>query len=383
MVDVSIYACDSYEKETVHKALEAVLAPVGGLDFVKAGMTVAIKTNLVHASKPEKAVVSHPVVLAELTKMLVQRGAKVIVGDSPGGLYNAAALRSIYHTTGMAAVEESGGSLNRNFSQEDVSYPDGNVLKSFPYTSWLREADVIINVCKLKTHGMMGMSCAAKNLFGVIPGTAKPEFHFRYPNHADFARMILDIDDYVAPVLSICDAVVGMEGNGPTAGVPRQIGCLLASKSMHKLDLAAASIIGLAKENVPTLSAAFERGYIPENADALSIEGDINAFKISDFDNIATDESGLFSPKKHKGVKRILWTVAEKALTSRPMVVKADCVGCGKCRDLCPAKAIVLKKGKAKIDKKSCIRCFCCQEFCPVSAMVVKRTALAKIITKL
>ncbi|MBO7150932.1 MAG: DUF362 domain-containing protein, partial [Clostridia bacterium] len=240
MFDVSIFPCDSYEKETVKKALVSVLEPLGGLDFIKEGMTVCIKANLVHASKPEKAVVSHPVVVTELTKLLMERGAKVIVGDSPGGLYNAATMRSVYNSTGMTAVEEAGGTLNRDFSQENISYPEGKVLKQFPFTSWLKQADVIIDVCKLKTHGMMGMSCAAKNLFGVIPGTAKPEFHFRYPNHADFARMILDIDDYVAPILSICDAVVGMEGNGPTAGVPRQIGCLLASKSMHKLDLAAA-----------------------------------------------------------------------------------------------------------------------------------------------
>lgn len=383
MFDVSIYPCDCYEKEAVKDALVAVLEPIGGLDFIKEGMTVAIKANLVHASKPEKAVVAHPVLVSELTKLLLERGAKVIVGDSPGGLYNAAVLRSVYHSTGMTAVEEAGGLLNRDFSQEEVSYPEGQVLKKFPFTSWLRQADVIINVCKLKTHGMMGMSCAAKNLFGVIPGTAKPEFHFRYPNHADFARMILDIDDYVAPSLAICDAVVGMEGNGPTAGVPRQIGCLLASKSMHKLDLAAAKIIGLTKENVPTLEAAYERGYIPEVAEDLSIAGDINAFLISDFDNIATDESGLFQPKKNKGFKRLVWTIAEKALASKPKVEKKDCIGCGKCRDLCPAKAIVIKHKKAVIYRKDCIRCFCCQEFCPVSAMVVKRTALAKIVTKL
>ena len=117
-------------------------------------------------------------------------------------------------------------------------------------------ADEIINVCKLKTHGMMGMTCAAKNLFGVVPGTLKPEYHYRHAQPADFAEMILDLDEYVHPRLHICDAVVAMEGNGPSAGDPRAVGAVLAARSPHALDLACAHIIGIRPEDVPTLVAA-------------------------------------------------------------------------------------------------------------------------------
>jgi uncharacterized protein (DUF362 family) len=107
------------------------------------------------------------------------------------------------------------------------------VLKSFTYTAWLDACDAIIDFCKLKSHGMMGMSAAAKNLFGVIPGTMKPEYHFRFPDMRDFARMLVDINDYFAEKVKITlvDAVEGMEGNGPTKGTPRHIGVLLASAS--------------------------------------------------------------------------------------------------------------------------------------------------------
>ena len=152
----------------------------------------------------------------------------------------------------MTAVEEVGARLNRDFSQRAVSFPEGKILRSFQYTAWLDGADAIIDVCKLKTHGMMGMSCAVKNLFGVIPGTLKPEYHFRYPNPDDFAAMLVDLADFVRPRLSICDAVVAMEGNGPTAGTPRNVGAVLAAQSPHALDLAAAHIIGLRAQDVPT-----------------------------------------------------------------------------------------------------------------------------------
>ena len=93
----------------------------------------------------------------------------------------------------MNVVEQAGGKMNRDYSERDVSFPEGKICKSFRYTAWLDSCDIIINICKLKSHGMMGLSNACKNLFGVIPGTIKPEYHFRFPNPNDFAEMILDI----------------------------------------------------------------------------------------------------------------------------------------------------------------------------------------------
>ena len=92
---------------------------------------------------------------------------------------------------------------------------------------------------------MMGLSAGAKNLFGAVPGTVKPEYHFRYPDPDDFAHMIVDLNEYFRPRLVICDAVVAMQGNGPTQGQPRALGALLAAENPHRLDLLAAALIGL------------------------------------------------------------------------------------------------------------------------------------------
>ena len=378
--DVVLSPCADYEEQTVITALTQVLEPLGGLEWVTPGMRVAVKANLVSFLKPERAATTHPSLLCALVRMLVERGADVVVGDSPGGLYNAAYVGRVYAATGMKAVEQAGGRLNRNFEEKEAEFPGGKVCRSFRYTAWLNEADAIINFCKLKTHGMMAMTCGAKNMFGVIPGTMKPEYHFRYPDPRDFARMIVDLDEYFKPRLTIVDAVECMEGNGPTGGTPRHVGALAAGESPHKVDLVCAGLIGLKREEVPTLEAALERGLIPESIDGLIIDGNVNSFTVPDFQRIITGNSHLFKGSGKSLAGRATGAVLDKLLSQKPVVKPAKCVGCGLCGNICPGKAITMVDQKPQIDRKKCIRCFCCQEFCPQSAMVVHRTAIARLL---
>lgn len=376
--DTAVVPCADYG-EGLEGALISALDAIGGLDFVKAGMTVCIKANLVTAAKPETATTVHPRLLEVLCRLLTDRGARVIIGDSPGGLYNEGVLSHVYRVTGLAALEREGVALNRNFGEKDAAYPEGRVLHSFRYTAYLDEADAIINVAKLKCHGMMGMSAAAKNMFGTVPGTLKPEYHFRFPDHRDFASMILDLDDYFKPVLHLVDAVVGMEGNGPTGGDPRQIGALVASRSPHGADAVCARLIGLSPEEIPTLTLAREEGLL--EGDRLF--GDADALALADFRNIAVKSSLQFAGNGKSLFHRLKGKFFAAALRSKPTLRKKDCVGCGLCKNVCPASAIVIKNKKAVIDRDLCIRCFCCQEFCPKSAMVVHRPLLARIASRL
>ena len=376
---VSIVPLSEYDYESARAALTDLLSPIGGLDFVKAGMRIVIKANLVSAMAPDTAATTHHVLLSALTEMLVERGATVIIGDSPGGLYNAAFVGKVYRASGVTECEKHGATLNRDFGEKTATFEEAAVLHSFTYTSYLDGADAIINFCKLKSHGMMGMSCAAKNMFGTIPGIIKPEYHYRFPKYSDFANMLLDLDEYFHPVLSIADAVVGMEGNGPTAGTPRKIGCLLASHSPHTLDMVAARIIGLDPAGVPTVAAAIERGLSPKTVDGVKVIGNAECFYLSDFETVTEKRSLEFTGNGKNPIKRLFGRIAGAILKTRPVLKKDLCIGCGVCKNICPAKAIVIKDKKAVIDRSLCIRCFCCQEFCPKSAMKVRRTALGAI----
>lgn len=375
--DVAVVRCKTYDVETVKPALEEALNAVNGLDFVKSGMKIIIKPNLVSFKKPDAAATTHPALLEALVEMLLARGADVTIGDSPGGPHSLPLLNRVYAATGMDRLEKLGAKLNRNMNEKTVDFPEGKVLKNFTYTEYLDEADAIIDFCKLKSHGMLGMSAAVKNLFGTIPGLKKPEVHYKFQNDAEFADMLVDLNEYFKPRLAICDAVVGMEGNGPTAGTPRQIGAIIASKSTYYADVVGAELIGMNIDGLPTLQAAYERGFAPASSKNLRVYGDIRALTVDDFK--APPVRGLSFMRKGN----VLHFISKAALEHKPTLKKRLCVGCGECARMCPAKAIKMKNKKPHINREKCIRCFCCQEFCPRAAMVAHRPLAAKVMNKL
>lgn len=375
--DVAVVRCKTYNVEAVKPALEEALNAVNGLDFVMPGMKIIIKPNLVSFKKPDAAATTHPALLEALVEMLLARGADVTIGDSPGGPHSLPLLNRVYAATGMDRVEKLGAKLNRNMNEKTVDFPEGKVLKNFTYTEYLDEADAIIDFCKLKSHGMLGMSAAVKNLFGTIPGLKKPEVHYKFQNDAEFADMLVDLNEYFKPRLAICDAVVGMEGNGPTAGTPRQIGAIIASKSTYYADVVGAELIGMNIDGLPTLQAAYERGFAPASSKNLRVYGDIRALTVDDFK--APPVRGLSFMRKGN----VLHFISKAALEHKPTLKKRLCAGCGECARMCPAKAIKMKNKKPHINREKCIRCFCCQEFCPRAAMVAHRPLAAKVLNKL
>ena len=376
MESVVLSPCENYTEGECRKALEAALAPIDGLDWVKPGMRVGIKANLVSAMEPAAAATTHPGLLAALTEMLTERGATVVIGDSPGGLYNAAHLERVYRVCGLTQIASA--ELNTDFSQKEGRFPEGKVLRGFTYTGWLDSCDGIINCCKLKTHGMLAMTGAVKNFFGAIPGTMKPEYHFRFPEPMDFANMIVDLQEFFRPRLHLVDAVTVMEGNGPTAGTPRHMGLVLASQNPYALDAVCEDLLGLGKNKVLTQVAAKERGLLPEE---FEIIGDVASYRAADL-LLPPAKSTLFRNLLPGKAGEALGRAIQRVLEPKPVLHTDKCVGCEKCARICPAMAITMKNGKPSIDRKQCIKCFCCQEFCPKGALEAHRTAVAKILSK-
>ncbi len=96
---------------------------------------------------------------------------------------------------------------------------------------------------------------------------------------------------------------------------------------------------------------------------------------VKDFDTRKTHKSLWFTDEK-----TIAGRIAKKLLSSKPNVNKDECIGCEKCKNVCPASAITMVNKIPHIDRKKCIKCYCCQEFCPKGAMKVKRTMFAKML---
>ncbi len=378
--DVAVVRCTDYGSQTCRAALETAIGAVGGIDWVLPGMRIAVKANLVRAMKPEAAATTHPALLCELTKLLTARGASVVIGDSPGGLFNPARMSHVYDVTGLRACEKLGAELNTDCSQKTAQVPEARVAKTIDYTAWLDGVDAIIDFCKLKTHAQMGMSCAVKNMFGAVPGTMKPEYHYRYPDPADFANAIVDIFERFRPRLCLCDAVTGMEGNGPTMGTPRDFGMLLASRSGYELDLLAAELLGYEPAQIPTVEASIKRGLCPESAASLNVFGEPDDFRQDGVERLQAQSTMTQLLGDGNAISRLGNRVVKSLIDPFPKLDPTLCTGCGGCARMCPAKVITMKKGRPRIDRRHCIHCFCCQEFCPQGAMKAGRRAVARLL---
>lgn len=241
----------------------------------------------------------------------------------------------------------------------------------------IMEADHVINICKLKTHAMATFTGGVKNLFGVIPGVKKAEYHFKMPEVVDFTEALVDICSFISPDITIMDGIIGMEGEGPTAGVPRKIGVLLASPSPYAIDVVACNLINLDPNKVPTIQRCIERNIIEKDFSDICILGEKLEDKIIKDFKIPSNKSISFLrgiiPKK-------LEKFVNKKLAGRPVINYKKCVKCSECSRVCPPKVISMKNNGPNIDLEHCIRCFCCHELCPKKAVDLKRPLLSKFL---
>lgn len=380
MSKVSIVKASQYDKTTVAQALEKTFENLGGVEkFIKPGMKVALKANLVMKKKPEEAATTHPVLVGELARIIKRAGAEVLIIDSPGGPYTRSRLEDIYIGTGMKYIaDEVGVSLNFDTSEAEVQSTDGKYIKKLKILKPLVEADLVINLPKLKTHGQMVYTGAVKNMFGAIAGIKKVEYHFNMKEYSRFADTLIDIFLSAKPALNIMDAIVGMEGPGPTAGVPKEIGVILASENAFYLDMTAVNIVNIEPKSIPLLKNSIERGLCPNNINKIELVGvPIDSVKVKDFDVPALD--GL---KEIRFVKNDFLKLLIGFMLPKPVFVLKKCIGCGECMRSCPPKAIVMKNKKPYVKLSKCIRCFCCQELCPAKAVEIKRNKVMDGIVK-
>jgi len=373
--------CPDYTAD-VENSLREGLEEWGGMStFVKPGQKVLLKVNLLMKKRPEEAVTTHPSVVEAVVRLVQEAGGIPIIGDSPGGPYTVGALQAIYTKSGLREVaERTGAILNEDVGQTTFQYPEGKIIKSLTVTNCVLNADVVIPISKLKTHGMMTFTGAVKILFGVIPGLLKAEYHLKMFKIPDFADLLVDIAAWVNPALSIMDGVVGMEGDGPSAGKPRNIGALIMSTDPFALDVVATDLIGLKPEKVPTLMAARLRG-LTSRLNEIELKGDSRSlWRIQNYIiPKAVSTNFLDMVPLPKSVKNFVLN----RVRPFPMFEHEMCVGCRDCFNNCPPKAVTMNENQRPIvDLQACIRCFCCQELCPHHAVKLFKPWLGRKFIK-
>lgn len=374
MKNVALIKCEEYAEEEVMQAVRKSIDLLGGIKtFISHGQKVLLKPNMLTASAPERAVCTHPAVLKAALILVKEAGGIPYVGDSPaiGNTHKVAAKN------GLAKVcQEMQVPLVNFDNPTEVQYPEGFICKRFVLDKAVLDADVIINLPKLKTHGLTFLTCGVKNLYGCISGKQKAEFHLRMPSHDDFSSMLIDLYRVVKPNLTIVDGIVGMEGAGPSNGKPRKIGVILASSSAVALDAIATQIIGLRPENIPTTQIALSKNIDISSVNEIETVGEkLEQFIIKDF-----AQSSAFASLK--SIPRPVLNFFQNRLTAKPVINSEQCRGCGICKESCPPQVIEISNKKAAISYDKCIRCYCCQELCPHNAVKLKHGLLGKYFFK-
>lgn len=380
MQRVYVGRCASYEEGQVLAAVRQAIDALGGIArFVQPGQRVLLKPNLLLLKPPETAIDTHPAVVRALAMLVREAGAQAIIADSPGGGagFNPAGLRNLYRISGMRAVAEAtGAELNMDCEALQVPCTDGGLVKMLDVIRPATAVDAIINLPKLKTHGLLRFTGAVKNLFGLVPGRIKLSYHTKLQDAGRFSEMLLDIALWARPVLTIMDAIVAMEGEGPAAGRPRDLGLILAGEDVTAVDLLALNIIGMDPQTVPTLRAAQQRGLTSGQLADLEVLGaSLPEVRVPDFDAPQTGSADvLLTPP---GIKRWL----EQRAVASPRA-GARCTGCGVCAQNCPVQAISIQNRRARMDLSRCIRCYCCHELCPQHAIELHRSPLFRFLAR-
>jgi uncharacterized protein (DUF362 family) len=251
MQSVQLKRCDGYDSPEFSELIASLMADMTG-DWSIQGSTILVKPNLISHRAPKLAC-SRPEVIVAVVHWLLDRGAKVRVGDSPAFGSSTSVLRSlgIDMELGTAGAEIVDFRTAVNHTLE-CGVDVGIAAEAL-------ENDYLVNLPRLKAHNQMYLTGAVKNLFGTVVGVRKAMLHMRHGNgYMPFSRILNEIPGLLPPHVTMLDGVEVMSGSGPVDGVPLDLNLLAGSACPVSLDTALLGLLQLPCEQSPLWSAAHE-----------------------------------------------------------------------------------------------------------------------------
>jgi ferredoxin len=274
------------------------------------------------------------------------------------------------------AANLGAGLINlEDFGLCECRNPEGRIIKDFKATALLEQVEAIVNIPKLKTHILTGITGAIKNVLGLLPGSLKRAVHVAAPTGGAMALALVDIYGGIkrkAPiVLHVLDGITGMEGMGPSKGKARQAGWLSASTDPVALDAVGAAIMGFQPDHIKIITRSAEAGFgVFDKAHINLIGGAWEELSVPGFRHPFTrtrEWTERFIPKA------LLVLAFDRLNEAKPNIRTEGCLRCGQCLEACPAQALQLTDEGLRLNRDLCIECYCCLEHCPHDGLWVHR----------
>jgi len=324
---------------------------------------VLVKPNILAPFPPERGVTTDPRIISAIVKKLKDYKAKeIVVGDNSGSIYSDS-----FKIAKITGILDASDGYFANIAKDIIEIKlKSKFIDKLCISKAVIEADYIINIPKFKTHSLTTISGAIKNMFGIVPGAKKAQLHTLTRSVYEFAELLVDIYQIRIPDLNIMDAIIGMEGRGPTNGEPRVINKILSSENGISLDSIMASMMGLKPESIELLLIAKKRNLGEIHTSDINISG-----KLEIISGFKVPNNGLLQKIRKSAIPHIFNFAVVK-----PIMNHNKCKVCMKCIEVCPVSAINLNSGFPEVDRKKCISCFCCDEHCPYGAVILPSFSL-------
>jgi len=373
MKKVVILKIEDYNREIIKdKIREALEKHFDISKLFNAADKIVLKPNLLMEAAPDEAITTHPLFIEAVGQIFKERGNAVLVADSPGGFVGNKDMDSIYEKTGIRGISQNNGF--------DLLYPTQSfIVDDMPICWWAHDCSKtdngfkMINLAKLKTHDVMVLTLATKNLYGCISGLHKSYLHKIHPKTKDFTGIVLKLYEMVKPALNIVDGILALSGNGPAKrGRPRKLGLVILGDDALYTDYAISKMLGIKDKDNPLIKEAKIRGYLKE--EELEVVSELDREIIKGFE--------LPDPFIVNSIPAPLLNLLRPLIGFKPAIDLKKCRLCGKCVQVCPKRAISFNK-TLRIDYKRCIMCMCCSEMCPHAAIDINTNLLIKVIKKI
>ena len=358
-------------KTSVFSALELIDAQKL---MQKDNMVVLLKPNLLMGKPAERAVNTHPEVVRAVIQWVKQfKPSKIYVCDSAGGA-KPGITEIAMKESGIQDICEEEGAICVPFEKTERELyvvKDALELKEISSSSLIREADLIINIPKIKTHWQCTLTCCIKNMFGTVLLANKAKTHAQAAVLERFCSALVDIYSISKPQLTVIDGYYCMEGQGPSSGDVVKLDIVLAGYDGVALDSTVCKIIGFEPSEILYLTKAEEKKLGTTDLEKVEIVGETIESVYRKFKRPKLKPISMPLPK---------WLADYIGKTIFKASVKFNrekCKLCSTCWTNCPVNAITppyeIKKGNIpKWDSKKCITCFCCVELCPNEAVKFK-----------